>query len=1669
MPDIFDTIDALSGDIFDQVASEPSTDIFDEVDAAPESPVAASQGSPAVLPHAGHQLDSSGLPAHRSGLVQSFAAKAAQEVLSAAAGVATVAEIPNVAQPLKGKPFRAEDQPQYDALKAEINDIRDANARIQEGGGGQPDPAEMAAFAKLQQLEAPPRSERLSGQLSSAAGQAFEFYGADPEAKNIAAQIGRGAGGMSALLPTALAGPIGLPAAAVQAASSAYSQAYDQAIKSGSDESAALEVASEQAVKTAPALAAYLVGGKLAGSVVARLLPEAAAPLAKAAAGTVGATVANVAVGSTLRAMEGDEWKPTVENLTTDALFGIMHGVGEYRGASQVARQRAAQEELRRKADAPPDSIERPAPATESEAPQAATEPAPSAAKGEILYPSDELNFRGGDPVSPNDVTRVSKVTNDKGQTVYAISYEQGGKRFRGYSDNPAWEFHDKFTDASKPEPAPPAPEAPRPQSPEPAIVEEAPKPEPTTPAPESPAPPEPVPPSPTGIRNAIVDEQRVKRGLPERMAPLRRSFGRIWDEAMGIVDKDPLAGSKLVKSIAENPRPLEDWESALLTHEQASRQNAFDQAVEDVNNATTEQARTEASSRLDDARNLVQEVYDVGQRVGTKSGQSLAARKLLVNDDFSLAKMEAVTRAVVNNGKPLSEKQAADVKALHEKIAATEAKLAVYERQEQSRQAQSAFENLLKSQAKEAAETAKTGKKITDFLDDQAAKAKARIIARRGRLNVTVDPLNVAGLVDEAIIGASYIAKGVTKFADWSTQMAKDFGERIKPYLDELFERSKQFHDTNASMFKAPRRDRKKPLGEQITENAQKAGVIDPKLVYDLAREKVNEGLSDIDSVMKAVHADLKPLHEGLTEREVRDAFSGYGKTKIPSKEADLVKLRELRRVGQLVSAIEDALKKEAPKKTGLQRDKPSQVIRDKMKELQKVMREQGIETTSPEQQLSTANQARATQLRNQIEDLDRQLKTGQKPAKSPSIPDTPEVERLRAERDAMKAKLYEIESEANPPKTPEEKANAAAVKQTEKAIAELNRKIKEGDISRAAKKERTPSPELERLRAERDAMRVHLDEMREAASPSRTPEQKALDAAMKAAQKSIARLDEMLKTGNLSPAAAASKTPLTAELEALRSERDAMTRAVSELRRESRPKTTEEDRAIKALEKSIAEYERRMNTLDLSPRPRRMGADTQRVATFKAIRDAAREAYQKLVDAQKAQRSPEEIALERSKKAIATRTAKLKERIAAGDYTKPPKKEPAMDKEKERLLFENQKAKEEYARGLFEANLAKRSLPKKAWDTIVETLNTSRALLTSFDLSAVLRQGGFIAFGHPVRALKSFPAMLKAFASERAQFAVQKEIESRPNASLYKQAKLFLSEQEPISLTRMEEQFASRWANKIPLVAGSQRAYTTFLNKLRADSFDAMASSLSRGSTPTLEEARAIANFVNVATGRGALPGKAATAASGLNTVFFAPRYVLSRFQLLAGQPFYGGNARTRLLVAKEYARYLAGVAVVYGLAAAAQDDNDPPINLDPTASDFLKIRFGDTRLDPMSGLIQATVFSAREGKELRKFFTQTKEKRPKYGSGGDVLFRFLRTKLSPAVGAAVNAVEGKNIVGEPVTPASTAREMVVPISYDDILKTMEEQGVPRGTALSLLSLFGMGLQTYEERKRK
>lgn len=198
------------------------------------------------------------------------------------------------------------------------------------------DQAQQAAQTQPDDV-AGPMGKTAQAARDAAAG-AFAQYGADEASPNLAAQVGRGVGHVAATVPAAAAPGIGLPAMVTQMAGQAYEGAYAQEQQrqaaAGVTDAQAIAQAAEQAgsaeaVKQLPALAAYMVGGKLASAAVQRLLP-AASPIMRGLAGAGAGTVANVASGTVIRAAQGAPLMPTAESLTQDALFGAMHGYGEY-------------------------------------------------------------------------------------------------------------------------------------------------------------------------------------------------------------------------------------------------------------------------------------------------------------------------------------------------------------------------------------------------------------------------------------------------------------------------------------------------------------------------------------------------------------------------------------------------------------------------------------------------------------------------------------------------------------------------------------------------------------------------------------------------------------------------------------------------------------------------------------------------------------------------------------------------------------------------------------------------------------------------------------------------------------------------------------------------------------------------------------------------------------------------------------------------------------------------------------------------------------------------------------------------------------------------------------------------------------------------------------------
>jgi hypothetical protein len=373
-----------------------------------------------------------------------------------------------------------------------------------------------------------------------------------------------------------------------------------------------------------------------------------------------------------------------------------------------------------------------------------------------------------------------------------------------------------------------------------------------------------------------------------------------------------------------------------------------------------------------------------------------------------------------------------------------------------------------------------------------------------------------------------------------------------------------------------------------------------------------------------------------------------------------------------------------------------------------------------------------------------------------------------------------------------------------------------------------------------------------------------------------------------------------------------------------------------------------------------------------------------------------------------------------------------------------------------------------QKALRNLTDTWDASRAIITALDLSASLRQGAIYSFAHPIdAATRIFPESIKALFNERAHQRIMEKINKDPIMDLAREANLFISDE--ANLLRQEESHIGRWTNRIPGVAASARAYSAFINLVRLSWFKSLVGGLGTDGKATLAEAKAIARMVNISTGRGDLY-MFEKSAVGMARIFFSPKHFFSRFQLLAGVPFYEGTARTRKAIAGEFGRALAGLGLFYAIAKIAGGD-DTTVSFDPRSSDFGKVKIRNTRIDPLAGLSQTAVLMARlgTGEQVSTITGRESDLRGdqrRYGARdiGNVIWTFLRSKAAPIPGAIGDVLHGETVVHEPVTPGLIASKLTIPISIRDVWESMtKEEGVPRGVAASLLAILGMGVATY------
>jgi hypothetical protein len=456
-----------------------------------------------------------------------------------------------------------------------------------------------------------------------------------------------------------------------------------------------------------------------------------------------------------------------------------------------------------------------------------------------------------------------------------------------------------------------------------------------------------------------------------------------------------------------------------------------------------------------------------------------------------------------------------------------------------------------------------------------------------------------------------------------------------------------------------------------------------------------------------------------------------------------------------------------------------------------------------------------------------------------------------------------------------------------------------------------------------------------------------------------------------------------------------------------------TQEERleaAVASARRSLDEVQRKIRERDLDPQKPTPITPNEELLGLREQLEEARAEYNRLRD--------EEGIILRNRLATAkamtkNRIADLQKRLDEKDFAPRKRKDPVEDTELTTLKAKQMRLRERYDKEFYKYRLTQRTPAERAKDAFWQGWSFARAINASFEISFVLIQGGAMTISNmwrkPATVARAMKNMWRAFASETKSDVWLMRVKAQDWYPVAKKAKLAITEPHA-ELSAREESFFSDWTRMAwsmlgsPLLAVSVKAHTrwvaanpmraleraasAYLDTLRVERFlDAIEVAKKNGKELTEKDLKDMADVINTLTGRGSL-GRFEQNSDTLAKVFYSPRlwsasmktatpYGLHHFGLI---PFPVKNPQTgkieigttsgisptaRKMALQDMGRFVGttmGFVAMAALYLNGDDDDETGVELDPRSSDFMKIKIGDTRIDPWGGRIQQVVFTTK-----------------------------------------------------------------------------------------------------------
>lgn len=731
-----------------------------------------------------------------------------------------------------------------------------------------------------------------------------------------------------------------------------------------------------------------------------------------------------------------------------------------------------------------------------------------------------------------------------------------------------------------------------------------------------------------TGARVDVTRAEREARGRDPVQQRAYVAVGDAYASGRRAVESGSVDPRQIAQDVANKPRPLTSTEVGALAYDRARLINGHADAMKELNAALD----SKNSTRIEEAnllRGQIEEALDTNdealERGGREQSAAFNARKMLIREDYSLAKM-------VNK-----------VKA------------------------------------------ARSGKDITPEL--------------RAQLETLTSDLEKA-------------QKELQRYrADAVNRAARD--ELAKIFREERFESRKGVRAETRQRLNAEFKGLSSAFGKRVDMTLSANPLFDPelyKLLGQMARNRVLAGTTELSGLVDSLYTEVRQHLPEITKRDIAEAFSGYGIKSGLSKDELATKMRNLKSEQRDLLAMEDIQSGHAPERSGFQRDPSSPESRERQRKIREMLREKGIEiertVRSPEDQMRTALDSTKTRLRNRIDDLNSLIEGRSTPGKKTSVPLDAEAQALSAERDRLQSAWDQMQEAAKVRPDPDTRRIENALKATDRSIADLERKLKTGDLDPKRREFDPWSTELGKQKQRQADLQGQLASARKAARPVPSESelaQRQIDIAERALQKSVDEYTRRINEGDFARKAQSSAA-WSAKISDLKGKQSALRNRYEAALKESNAGAVQRvQREMVSVQRNIDEVQGRIDRGEIDPRSSKktvsdwtpeLGKLKQRQAEVQAQLDSLRKSAKPAL-------TPEEAALKRYRSYLDRREADLERQITQAELLGRPlekvKQQYALEPGDLKRQADVKRLKERLDRIVADENWKNRSTPER------------------------------------------------------------------------------------------------------------------------------------------------------------------------------------------------------------------------------------------------------------------------------------------------------------------------------------------------------------------------------------